>query len=49
MYGSCAQGQMGPWVFQAVLSPCRAVAVRMGQLQEALNERHSIIKSLKAK
>ncbi|KAM6175018.1 leucine-rich repeat-containing protein 45 [Erethizon dorsatum] len=27
----------------------RAVAVRMGQLQEALNERHSIIKSLKAK
>ncbi|XP_005001523.2 leucine-rich repeat-containing protein 45 isoform X3 [Cavia porcellus] len=27
----------------------QAVAVRMGQLQEALNERHSIIKSLKAK
>uniref|UniRef100_A0A8C2V2R2 Leucine rich repeat containing 45 n=1 Tax=Chinchilla lanigera TaxID=34839 RepID=A0A8C2V2R2_CHILA len=27
----------------------RAVAVRMGQLQEALNERQSIIKSLKAK
>ncbi|XP_004639523.2 leucine-rich repeat-containing protein 45 [Octodon degus] len=27
----------------------RAVAVRVGQLQEALNERHSIIKSLKAK
>lgn len=27
----------------------RAVAVRVGQLQEALNERHSIIKALKAK
>ncbi|EHB09351.1 Leucine-rich repeat-containing protein 45 [Heterocephalus glaber] len=27
----------------------RAVAVRVGQLQEALNERHSIVKALKAK
>ncbi|XP_072501476.1 leucine-rich repeat-containing protein 45 [Notamacropus eugenii] len=28
---------------------CRSSAVRIGQLQETLNERHSIIKSLKAK
>lgn len=48
----CCQSQ-GAWecseVSRTFLSASRASAACVGQLQEALNERHSIINALKAK
>ena len=39
----------GGWAPQTPLSARRTSAARVGQLQEALDERHSIISALKAK